>query len=189
MNAEKNWHLGWYNDRAIQIDPLADGPQLIELAAFVDYNKTNDNQYVLINVGNRYFLQFNRAKGPNFQTEEKRDMVTIVEHVQSNQSSEMLAGLHPTSKPLHYIIDEFGNGYVFQVCQQILSDDESKPDIMIVSIGIETSQCGDPGDFQEMLANVPRWKSVVNKRQEHESKGDVIFGSRNNGNQRRKVRG
>jgi hypothetical protein len=189
FNAAKNWHLGWYNDRAIQIDPLVDGPQLIELAAFVDYDKTNDNQYVLINVGNRYFLQFNRAKGPNFQTEEKRDMVTIVKHVQSDDSSEMLAGLHPTSKPLHYIIDEFGNGYVFQVCQQILSDDDSKPDIMIVSIGIETSQCGDPGDFQEMLAKVPRWKSVVNKRQEHESKGAVRLGSRNNGNQRGRVRG
>lgn len=189
FNAEKNWHLGWYNDRAIQIDPLTDGPQLIELAAFVDYDKTHDNQYVLINVGNRYFLQFNRAKGPNFQTEEKRDMVTIVKHVQSDDSSEMLAGLHPTSQPLHYIIDEFGNGYVFQVCHQILSHDESKPDIMVVSIGIETSRCGDPGDFQEMLANVPRWKSVVSKRQQRESKGDVMLGSRNNGNKRRGIRG
>jgi hypothetical protein len=189
FNAEKNWRLGWYGDRALQIEPIADGPQLIELAAFVDYDKTNDNQHVLINVGNRYFLQFNRAKGPNFQTEEKKGMVTIVQHVQSDGSSEMLAGLHPTSKPLHYIIDEFGNGYVFQVCQQILSADESKPDIMIVSIGIETSLCGDPGDFQEMLANVPRWKSVVKKRQKRVSKGEVKLGSRNNGNFRRGIRG
>jgi len=68
-NGVKNWQLKWYEDRQIRVNPFK--AYFITLAAFVDYEKATSEEPCLVNIGNMYFIQFNRARKFNHDTEEK----------------------------------------------------------------------------------------------------------------------
>jgi len=64
FNGQNHWKLGWYSDRTREVDPYY--PQRYKIAAFVDYDKVQQNEYVIIRIKNlNMYLQFNRAKSFN----------------------------------------------------------------------------------------------------------------------------
>ena len=80
FNAQKHWQFGWYSDRTLSLT-MSDLPWGGYVAAFVDYNLTKSDQYVVVSVMKpnlRIFLQYNRAKGMNAQTRSHADEVVII---------------------------------------------------------------------------------------------------------------
>jgi len=133
-NGYKNHLFGWYQRREVIVDPTESN--LIELATFVDFDKTTENQPVLLNIGNQYFIQYNRAKLFNIETTDKRDAVTITENTPG--WSHVRAGLLLDEE---WTIDNYsgtGRTLVVKVCQQMSTNDV---DSMMVSIGLDTSYC------------------------------------------------
>jgi len=75
-NGYNNHHLEWFSDREWQWN-VGSTQNDIALATFVDYDKTTANEHVLVNVANKFFLQYNRKKDFNVNTEDAVDKVTI----------------------------------------------------------------------------------------------------------------
>jgi len=143
FNAHKNWQAGWFKDRTISIDPAAiQGVWRGKVATFVDYPFTSPGENVVIQVGQLY-LQFNRAKGPNFQTREMRDQLAIVED--RPKGSELLAGLDGlNANSTFYRQDDYGpNGETLfiAVCSTSFGNDVTKPDVMFISIALDMIDC------------------------------------------------
>jgi hypothetical protein len=131
-------HLGWYGSRRLTIDPRRDDPRLVRLAAFVDYDKTSENETVLVKVLDRFYLQYNRAKGMNRDTGEKRNQV-IVTHARED-GTETLAGLsvgESFALPAELDIE---SEVVIEVCDKV-SGDRRGPDVMVVGITLGASLC------------------------------------------------
>eukprot|EP00543_Licmophora_paradoxa_P005864 CAMPEP_0202451146 /NCGR_PEP_ID=MMETSP1360-20130828/9642_1 /ASSEMBLY_ACC=CAM_ASM_000848 /TAXON_ID=515479 /ORGANISM="Licmophora paradoxa, Strain CCMP2313" /LENGTH=827 /DNA_ID=CAMNT_0049069645 /DNA_START=188 /DNA_END=2671 /DNA_ORIENTATION=+ len=134
FNGAKNWQIGWFDDRNLDLTDvdLTSEAKVINIAAFVDYYLTNEGTYVGVKIGN-IFLQYNRAKGPNFQTREKRNRLTVT--LTTEDESELLAGLNPSSGSY-----TTSDGVKIHVCSKVQGTDDS-PDYMVVSIGYMTTLC------------------------------------------------
>jgi hypothetical protein len=77
FNAQNHRHLKWYTDRQVTVNP--EDPVLLKVDAFVDYNKTTEgSEYVLVQVGQDHYLQYNRAKSFNIGTKEDKDRLAVV---------------------------------------------------------------------------------------------------------------
>ncbi len=130
-NAPNHWHLGWYS-RTLEIDGDAlSSPITVKLAAFVDYDTTTDEHYVIINLEN-YYLQYNRATKFNVDTSEMRDMVTIVES--GDHKTNLVAGLDSQSRYWQSPL-----GITVEVCRVNAS---SEPHYVELSIGQSKTDCG-----------------------------------------------
>jgi Gametolysin peptidase M11 len=143
FNGFDNWKLGWYKNRALRLNPIEDGPLIIHLAAFVDYKLASTDELVLVNLSDVLVLQYNRAKGFNGDTEEKRDMVTITERAGTGTTG--LAGL--AVGDAFEIADYEGSGMTLVVA--VCSKDDStatSPDVMTMSIAMDHSLCGSPAN-------------------------------------------
>jgi hypothetical protein len=94
FNAAKSWKLGWYDDRALEItDEMLQGDGFNgKLAAFVDYDKVPEGEYVLLKVGTKYLI-FNEQKGINSETQEFANTVSITDAPTLNDSSDAVAAL------------------------------------------------------------------------------------------------
>jgi hypothetical protein len=141
FNGHKNWLLGWYDNRKIEVDRRSSGSWSGRLAAFVDYKSTSPSEYVLIKVGNLH-LQYNRKKDFNSGTVEKADQVTVTEGVTSHNTSNSLAGLGFGGS---YRYENFNGTYALlvQICG-IYTD--HIPNYVHVSIYIDLIQkprCGE----------------------------------------------
>ncbi len=139
FNGANNAQLGWFGDRTSYVDP-ANGGQMVTLATFVDYDKSNKNNPVLIQVGSDVFLQYNRAKDFNAQAQQDIDQVTIV--LQQNNGTSLLGAVDP-SNSIQLTIPNFdgtGRTVVIQACSKGLGDSNS-PDWMAVSVGYDRSFC------------------------------------------------
>ena len=62
FNGFQSYQFGWYGQRTKLFDPMVEGKRLSYHAAFVDLQKTNPFEPVLLLLDNTYFIQFNRAK-------------------------------------------------------------------------------------------------------------------------------
>jgi hypothetical protein len=142
FNAQNHWDLGWYEDRSVSVDPIA-APQLLKIAAFVDYDKTQQGEYVLAEVGlGNLYMQYNRAKGFNRDTEEKADMLTISTKMEDG-GTDLVAGLDLDSNT--YLAAGFqgsDQNILIEVCHVGVGNNVDRPDYMIVSVGIGPSLCG-----------------------------------------------
>lgn len=155
FNAQKHWALGWFKDRALSL-VVEDLPWAGYLAAFVDYDMTTSDQYVLVNVGQsdpRLFLQYNRAKGINADTREHRDQVVIVRDTGAPSTfwglkSWLLGGIAKGQHdvPAAFRYKNFGGqgvDLVIRVCKQVTGP----PDFVRLSIhlddGLQQSTCQD----------------------------------------------
>lgn len=139
FNGANNFQLGWYNDRLIIVNPLQ-GPQLVNLATFVDYGKSNKDFPVLIKIGNDTFLQYNRAKDFNYQAQQCIDQVTVVQ--QLFNGTNLWGCVEPTSPQL--TIQNFGGtgqNLVIEACVNGFGN-SSDPDWMQLSVGFDKSYCG-----------------------------------------------
>ena len=154
FNGQNNYLFGWFGDRTLRLtasdiaENNEDGfDRQVTLASFVDYNKlltatpalSNtmdvdiDDIVVLISIDEKYFLQFNVAKGPNVQTEDMIDQVTIVED--RSGGTELLGGIdihNPT-----YRIEGFFNS----------NDSSGQSDLVIMVCGQSISPRGNSPTF------------------------------------------
>ena len=119
-NGQKNWQLGWYQGRR----QFVTNGTVVRLVAFVDYKKAASNETVVVNVNNKYYLQYNRAKSFNYQTNMYMDKVTVTGML-GNGNSIVLAGLG--------VLESYSIGDTFiQVCSS--ETGSNGRDIMIVAI-------------------------------------------------------
>lgn len=137
-NGQNHWHLGWYADRTLELnfeDETLSRPINVKIAAFVDYDTTTDEHYIIVKAGD-FYLQYNRAKKFNAETSEMQDMVTIVEL--SKQGTNLVAGLDRESPFWRSkIVDK---QIVVEVCR---TDVSSEPNFIEISIGHEETDCGN----------------------------------------------
>jgi hypothetical protein len=148
FNAQNHWDLGWYEDRSVSVDPIT-APQLLKIAAFVDYDKTQQGEYVIAEVGGNLYMQYNRAKGFNRDTEEKADMLTISTKMDKG-GTDLVAGLDLDSKT--YLAAGFQGSdqdILIEVCNVGVGNGADQPDYMIVSVGIGPSLCGQ--DYSPLI--------------------------------------
>jgi len=142
FNGQNFYHLGWFSDRAtdLRVPSLLVAPEFVEIAAFVDYGKlNNDDQVVLVRVEDIYLL-FNRAKGMNKDTAEKRDQLTIVQEI--FKGTELLAGLDSASSIFSLMLDTYYDRLLtIQVCSMSIERNEDAVDTMVVGIGFENFPC------------------------------------------------
>ena len=135
FNGYNHWHLGWYDDRSVSVDPEI--PQLLKIAAFADYDKTVKGEYVVAEVGELY-LQYNRAKGFNRETEEKADMLTIV--AKTDQGTDLIAALDVEGDAQSFLnFQEMGRDLTIQICA--VGTSNKNMDYMLVSVGTGPSLC------------------------------------------------
>lgn len=151
FNGQNLFHFGWFESRSIGIDPFQQGHQIVELAAFVDFDETTDDQYVLVNVFDVY-LVFNRAKDFNAGTTEYQDKVTITRDADEiNSSLEATLDISNTI----YTIDNFqnsGHTLFIKVCQIVIGDG---PDHYVLSIGLDYTMCPSPTGIPLPVTNAP----------------------------------
>jgi hypothetical protein len=148
FNAQNHWDLGWYEDRSVSVDPIA-APQLLKIAAFVDYDKTQQGEYVIAEVGGSLYMQYNRAKGFNRDTEEKADMLTISTKMDGG-GTDLVAGLDLDSNT--YLVAGFQGSdqdILIEVCNVGVGNGVDQPDYMIVSVGNGPSLCGQ--DYSPLI--------------------------------------
>lgn len=105
----------------------------------MDYDKAGD-QPVLINIDDTLFMQFNRAKKMNIDTEERRNQLAIVRNDASRSTS--VAGLDAGQE---YRVSNWqgsGQDLVIAVCNMSFDDNApDQTDKTVVSIGLGQSYC------------------------------------------------
>ena len=132
FNGIKSWQLGWYKTRHHWIDPLASGDQLIKLAPMTDFDNASADEAVIISIRDVFYVTFNRAKGMNIGTGNKRNQVIITTNGEGG--SESLAGLDvgDTYEVKNYL--HTGQSLLVAVCE-FQRGRRGSPDIVLVSIG------------------------------------------------------
>lgn len=142
-NSYNNYLLGWYDDRKIALNP--DTPQLVTIAAFVDYLKTGGGQYVVANVDDQLFMQFNRAKDFNHDTYEYKDCLVIVQKMSGSEGTNLVAALNGNSNPKFEMrLTKSGSSSSRNLIIEICSwggGNTDRPDYLQVSIGFDKSLC------------------------------------------------
>lgn len=111
---------------------------MVRLAAFVDYDKTSNNDTVLVKVMDSFYIQYNRAKRMNRDTGENRNQVIITQ--QREDGTETLAGL---SVGESFALPAGSKGereVVIEACEKA-SGKRSGPDLMVVGITRGASLC------------------------------------------------
>lgn len=134
FNGENNWHMGWFSDRSIELNPSS--PTLVKVAAFVHYNKTDADEFVIVKVDDLY-LQYNRAVDFNIDTGEKQNMLTVVRKMR--RGTDLIASLDE-NEPASQIMLEDQGLLSIEVCDTVPGTSNS-PDTMLVSVGIGNTKC------------------------------------------------
>ena len=88
FNPAKNYQLGWYNDKVVDIDVETLGFEPVEykLNGIVDYNSPEANGYIVVKVGD-FYIGYNKATDFNKGVREGSNMVLVNEKLGTPQSS------------------------------------------------------------------------------------------------------
>jgi hypothetical protein len=149
FNARKNWYLGWFNDRSTDLtNSIRTTSWGGRLVAFVDYDATAVSEVVLIRVGN-LFLQYNRARDFNEDTQEYANRVVVVsipDPVSTSTHLEAALAQNIAISTFAYPnFDDTGHDLIFKVCNQV---EGPRFDFVHVSIhladGTQSSTCSQP---------------------------------------------
>eukprot|EP00547_Thalassionema_nitzschioides_P002913 CAMPEP_0194199332 /NCGR_PEP_ID=MMETSP0156-20130528/391_1 /TAXON_ID=33649 /ORGANISM="Thalassionema nitzschioides, Strain L26-B" /LENGTH=708 /DNA_ID=CAMNT_0038924217 /DNA_START=123 /DNA_END=2246 /DNA_ORIENTATION=- len=142
FNAQKNWQTGWFADRSVEID-VTQGVWSGKLATFVDYDKTAEEEHVVIKVGETLFLQYNRAKGMNAQTYDHPDELVIVEN--GAEGSKLIGGVDGeefNTTFFQYNNFEDTNRTLFiAACSRHLGNNRTDADYYHISVGLDAIDC------------------------------------------------
>jgi hypothetical protein len=142
FNAQNHWQLGWYSDRSITINPNVS--QKVKILGFVDYKKAIQGQdFVVAKVGENLYLQFNRAKLHNIDTEEAEDKLVIIVDKGGVLGTTLVAELDDDNTV--YTNNNFessGKQLNVEVCRTVIGSTDDDIDWMEVSIGYGPSVCG-----------------------------------------------
>jgi hypothetical protein len=140
-NAAGHWQLEWYKSYMRTIASVSDVPSSsIELAAFVDAGVAGGRPLIL-QIGTDFFLQYNRAKSFNSGTEAKQDQVTVTQN-RGVQCTWSLAGLSPGNQWTASNFAGSGQNLVVEVCSRMDATSSGQPDVMVLSIGLGSANCG-----------------------------------------------
>lgn len=139
FNGQKNWQLGWYYSRqeTIRMSALEKGA-LVELATFVDFDISDHDEPVLLNVADSYFLQYNVAKGFNIDTEQKKNMVTIT--APTGRGSDSMEGLGVGGVYTEFFFEKSRRTLIIEACRA--TKGKHGADIMVISVALDRSLCG-----------------------------------------------
>jgi Gametolysin peptidase M11 len=140
FNGYNSWVLGWYSDRHLSFNALTDEGRLIKLATFVDYDKAAVDEYVVVNVADNLYLQYNIAKGFNVDTEQKQNQVTITEP--ASQGTNSLAGLSAGDQFEISNFNSSGTTLIIEACQTMDGSAGTNADVMLISVAMGKSLCG-----------------------------------------------
>lgn len=152
FNGANNWQLGWYSDRQVTVLPALGG-QAVMLATFVDYNKSQKNLPVLIQIGASTYLQYNRAKSFNSEAQQMVDQVTVVQQLGS--ATNLIGGIDLKNPQLGIPnFDGSGRYLVLYICGSGMGND-SNPDWILVSIGYDMNYCSQAASFQPVTPPTP----------------------------------
>lgn len=137
FNGLKNWQLGWYESRQLTLEKTFEKGYFLKLATFVDFDRTAPDEYVVINIADELYLQYNLAKGFNKDTEEKQNEVTIT--APGDTGSEGLDGLKEKESHKVSNFKNSGRDLVVESCGRktgILG-----ADMMMISVAYDISLC------------------------------------------------
>lgn len=140
FNGHKNYLLGWYSDRTLEVMPSS-LPWTGNLVTFVDYDKTLSDEPVLIRVED-FFLQYNRAKSFNFQTEQDLDEVTITQGLNASSMSTAVGSLSMSNKTFTIENYQGSNTLIIEACAQQSISENDHADLYRVSIYLATQSSG-----------------------------------------------
>ena len=136
FNGYHLWKLGWYRTRSLSLFPTEDDePQRIVLSAFVDFDRANTSEPVLISLLDRYFLAFNVAKSFNQDTGGKRNKVTITEP--GVGGTESLAGLGEGDA---FALRTDDNKQLFVQACEVLPQSQYSPERVLIAVAVGESQ-------------------------------------------------
>ncbi len=141
FNAYHHFKLGWFENRVVTVYPAPlRAPDLIRLAAFVDYDLTAPSDAVVVRIDNTTFLQYNRASKYNVDTYEYKDHVVIVQ-TSDGSNTELVSALSMNGNKLY---EQESNGRLLSI--ELCRDDRSTntariPDYVTVSIGYGLTNC------------------------------------------------
>jgi hypothetical protein len=140
FNAQNHWVLDWFSDRSITVDPNV--PVKVKILGFVDYVKAaQGTEFVVAKVGENIYLQFNRAKLHNRDTEEAPDKLVIILD-RGDEGTTLVAELDNVNRL--YTVPDFessGRQLYVVVCRVLMGETDNDIDWMEVSIGYG-SVCG-----------------------------------------------
>lgn len=144
----KNYQLGWYSDKYIQVDPSSlSSAWYGSLAAFTHYDSVDSSEYVVIRVGN-FFVQYNYQTGINAETQEHQNSITIVEYDETadDTGTGALPGYSASTEAgqLQNAGDSYttSDGYVIELCGTITSLLSGAPTgLLSIRTSSQTSQC------------------------------------------------
>jgi len=132
-NPQKNFQLGWYDDKTTTINPLDGTTSYREftLNGISDYNRNNNALIALrlsqVSMLQDYYVGFNRAEGINKGTSEDRNMVTIVQKEKGGPreygQSIKVASLNPGDR---HIIENFNGDRNIQIVFVGLKNGDAK---------------------------------------------------------------
>lgn len=139
FNGQNIWHFGWFKNRSTMVDPFQ-GHQILELSPFVDFDKTNGYQVVLITIFDMHIV-YNRAKGFNAETSEHQNKVTIVK--EENEINSALLAVLDMDQPTFTIQNILGSeqSLYIQLCDSVVGQWEA--DYYTISIGLDYTMCAD----------------------------------------------
>jgi hypothetical protein len=145
FNGAKHWFLGWYDDRKQEINPR-DGPWVGNVVAFVDYMSATGADKILLKVAD-YYIQYNRAKGINSGTQEKRDEITVTEASNLVGTSESIKGLSSSSK--YFVFESYGEPARVEFCKAFTEGgaDKVKVSVYLDSQGSACDGLNTPSPF------------------------------------------
>ena len=145
-NGQNMWDMGWFQQRryAIDLDDTKNGQEIVNLAFYGDYPKTQSDQPVILRYRN-FYMTFNVKRGVNAETKEYPDMLLIVQevpgeyHVHTNLETALGVGDEP------YQMD-FGSSnknkdsVFIEVCSYTPGS-TNVPDYLTVSVGRSKGGC------------------------------------------------
>jgi hypothetical protein len=139
FNGHNSNFFGWYNDKTLVWDPVSQGDKLVTLATFVDYDKASANEPVIVTLSDQFYIQYNRQKDFNIDTEQKQDQVTVTSRPDS-MGTWSLAGLSPGNA---WTVDDYmssGKTLIVNACRTLTTSGGA--DAMELSIAFNTDLCG-----------------------------------------------
>ena len=156
FNGAKSWQLNWYDDRELELNPLANGggSQEVTMVGIADYQRTaNYNPLPPVitklrtGTSKDFYLVFNRATGANAQNDEADNLVTLVEA--NNPMPQTVSSLKwYGGQGSSYVIGNFGNSgddLIIEVVE--INDNDNDPWTAKVRFTLDTctqnSDCDD----------------------------------------------
>lgn len=135
FNAYHHYELGWYSRHHLVAVDLTTTTQ-VKLASFVDYDRFQSNESVIVNIDDTYYLQYNRKALFNTGTEAMGDRVVVIQDWGSR--TDLVAGLDVDDRLVLPYNEDTGS-IVVEVLERVAASEEQAVETMILRISTNNS--------------------------------------------------